>query len=111
MTYLCLHFTRNHEELKSNTSYPEDSIHRIEDYLKILEDIERVIIEYLVKISKKARILELKMKKYEDYCSDILYAVSLKEDTAYLCLHFIKDHEGIKSNTPYPGELYTPYSI
>ncbi|GJV69237.1 hypothetical protein Tco_1484746 [Tanacetum coccineum] len=39
MAYLCLHFTRNHEELKSNTPYPEDSIRRIEDYLKILEDI------------------------------------------------------------------------
>ncbi|GJT05327.1 hypothetical protein Tco_0839789 [Tanacetum coccineum] len=39
--YLCLHFTRNHEELKSNTPYLEDSIRRIEDYLKILEDIER----------------------------------------------------------------------
>ncbi|GKB35287.1 hypothetical protein Tco_0880229, partial [Tanacetum coccineum] len=41
MAYLCLHCTRNHEELKSNTSYPEDSIRCIEDYLKILEDIER----------------------------------------------------------------------
>ncbi|GJT97338.1 hypothetical protein Tco_1092856 [Tanacetum coccineum] len=40
-TYLCMHFIRNHEELKSNTPYPEDSICRIEDYLKILEDIER----------------------------------------------------------------------
>ncbi|GJV56747.1 hypothetical protein Tco_1457752 [Tanacetum coccineum] len=24
------------------------------------------------------------------------------EDTAYLCLHFTKDHEGNKNNTPYP---------
>ncbi|GJU49070.1 hypothetical protein Tco_1218625 [Tanacetum coccineum] len=39
--YLCLHFTRYHKELKSNTLYPEDPIHRIEDHLKILEDIER----------------------------------------------------------------------
>ncbi|GKA99049.1 hypothetical protein Tco_0826986, partial [Tanacetum coccineum] len=39
--YQCLHFTRNHEELKSNMSYPEDSIRRIKDYLKILKDIER----------------------------------------------------------------------
>ncbi|GJT09423.1 DNA-directed DNA polymerase [Tanacetum coccineum] len=37
-----------------------------------------------------------------DYCSDIQYAVSIKEDTAYLCLHFTKDHEGNKINTPYP---------
>ncbi|GJS41519.1 hypothetical protein Tco_0566562 [Tanacetum coccineum] len=40
-SYLCLHFTRNHEELKSDTPYPEDSICRIEDYLKILKDIKR----------------------------------------------------------------------
>ncbi|GKA81895.1 hypothetical protein Tco_0788643 [Tanacetum coccineum] len=39
--YLCLHFTRNHKELKNYTPYPEDSIRRIEDYLKILEDIKR----------------------------------------------------------------------
>ncbi|GJU51720.1 retrovirus-related pol polyprotein from transposon TNT 1-94 [Tanacetum coccineum] len=26
----------------------------------------------------------------------------MKEDTAYLCLHFTKDHEGNKINTPYP---------
>nr|GEV23607.1 cytochrome P450 [Tanacetum cinerariifolium] len=37
-------------------------------------------------ISKKARILKLKRIYFEDYCSDILYAVSIKEDTAYLCL-------------------------
>ncbi|GKC83417.1 hypothetical protein Tco_1139134 [Tanacetum coccineum] len=40
-TYLCLHFTRNHKEIMSIMPYPEDSIRRIEDYLKILEDIER----------------------------------------------------------------------
>nr|GEW12020.1 hypothetical protein [Tanacetum cinerariifolium] len=41
MAYLCLYFTRNHEDLKSNTLYLEDSIRHIKDYLKILEDIER----------------------------------------------------------------------
>ncbi|GJS17957.1 hypothetical protein Tco_0412429 [Tanacetum coccineum] len=30
---------------------------------------------------------------------------------AYLCLHFTKDHEGNKINTPYPGKTNTPYSI
>ncbi|GJR48387.1 retrovirus-related pol polyprotein from transposon TNT 1-94 [Tanacetum coccineum] len=40
-TYLSMHFTRNQDELKSNTSYPEASICHIEDYLKILEDIKR----------------------------------------------------------------------
>ncbi|GJY91655.1 hypothetical protein Tco_0507437 [Tanacetum coccineum] len=39
------------------------------------------------------------MKKID---SDILYAVSIKEDTVYLCLHFDEDHEGTRSNTPYP---------
>ncbi|GKB59833.1 hypothetical protein Tco_0916019 [Tanacetum coccineum] len=39
------------------------------------------------------------MKKTD---SDIQYAVSIKEDMAYLCLHFTKDHEGNKINTPYP---------
>ncbi|GJY25481.1 hypothetical protein Tco_0400207 [Tanacetum coccineum] len=34
--------------------------------------------------------------------SDIQYAVSIKEDTTYMCLHFTKDHEGNKINTPYP---------
>ncbi|GJS11418.1 hypothetical protein Tco_0368214 [Tanacetum coccineum] len=40
-----------------------------------------VIIEYLV------NILELKRRYFEDYYSDNQYAVSIKEDTAYPCLH------------------------
>ncbi|GJU29218.1 putative nucleotidyltransferase, ribonuclease H [Tanacetum coccineum] len=59
-----------------------------------------IIMEYLVKISKMTRILELKRRHFEDYYSDIQYAVSIKEDTTYLCLHFTKDHEGFKINTP-----------
>nr|GEU63463.1 hypothetical protein [Tanacetum cinerariifolium] len=58
--------------------------------------------EYLVKISKKARILELQKETFEEYCSDILYAVSIKEDTAYRCLHFTKDHKRMMINTSYP---------
>ncbi|GJS99649.1 hypothetical protein Tco_0820819 [Tanacetum coccineum] len=37
--YMYLHFTRNHEELKSNTPYLEDSIRRIQD--QVLKDSER----------------------------------------------------------------------
>ncbi|GJV85951.1 hypothetical protein Tco_1525849, partial [Tanacetum coccineum] len=59
------------------------------------------IMEYLVKVSKKARILELKRRNMKKTDSDIQYAVSIKEDTAYLCLHFTKDHEGNKINTPH----------
>ncbi|GJW53637.1 hypothetical protein Tco_0097722 [Tanacetum coccineum] len=44
----------------------------------------------------------LKRRNMKKYASDIHYAVSIKEDTAYLCLHFTKDHEGNKINTPYP---------
>ncbi|GKC22585.1 hypothetical protein Tco_1024735 [Tanacetum coccineum] len=36
---------------------------------------------------QKARILELKRRYFEDYYSDYQYAVSIKEDTAYPCLH------------------------
>ncbi|GJS33177.1 hypothetical protein Tco_0531559 [Tanacetum coccineum] len=50
----------------------------------------------------QARILELKRRNMKKTDSDIQYAVSIKEDTAYLCLHFTKDHEGNKINTPYP---------
>ncbi|GJX79257.1 hypothetical protein Tco_0327406 [Tanacetum coccineum] len=43
----------------------------------------RVLGEY----KKKACILELKRRYFEDYYSDNQYAVSIKEDTAYPCLH------------------------
>ncbi|GJX88410.1 hypothetical protein Tco_0340424, partial [Tanacetum coccineum] len=69
-----------------------------------------VIMEYLVKIRKKARILELKRKHLKITDSGIQYAVSIKEDTTYLCLHFTKDHKGTRPNTPYPEKTNTPYS-
>ncbi|GKC27794.1 zinc finger, CCHC-type containing protein [Tanacetum coccineum] len=45
-----------------------------------------IITEYLVNISKR-RILELKRRYFEDYYSEDQYAVSIKEDTVYPCLH------------------------
>nr|GEW92234.1 hypothetical protein [Tanacetum cinerariifolium] len=69
-----------------------------------------LIMEYLVKISKKARILELKQRNMKNTDSDIQYAVSNKEDTAYLCLHFTKDHEGNTINTPYPSPDFDLFS-
>nr|GEV46214.1 ribonuclease H-like domain-containing protein [Tanacetum cinerariifolium] len=68
-----------------------------------------VIMEYLVKISKKARILELKRRYFEEYYSDNQYAVSIKEDMTYLCLHFTKEHEGNNLNMSYPEKTNTPY--
>ncbi|GJQ94913.1 hypothetical protein Tco_0006052 [Tanacetum coccineum] len=38
------------------------------------------------------------------YCSEDQYAVSIKEDTAYLCLHSPKTTKETRSNTPYPGK-------
>nr|GEZ52498.1 hypothetical protein [Tanacetum cinerariifolium] len=43
------------------------------------------IIEKRVKVNQKARNLELKQRTYEEYCYDILYVISIKEDTAYPC--------------------------
>ncbi|GKA03801.1 hypothetical protein Tco_0676582 [Tanacetum coccineum] len=59
--YLCLDFTRNQEELKSNTPYPEDSIRCIEDYLKIPEDIESG------PYSKKPSIRRIDLNQYVVY--------------------------------------------
>ncbi|GJZ90826.1 hypothetical protein Tco_0662753 [Tanacetum coccineum] len=48
----------------------------------------------------KGSILELKRRYFEDYFFDIQYALSIKEDTAYLCLHSPKTME-TRSNMPY----------
>ncbi|GJW43375.1 receptor protein kinase TMK1-like protein [Tanacetum coccineum] len=66
--------------------------------------------ECMVKISKRARILELKRRYFEDYCSDNQYSISIKERTA-IWLYFTKDHER-KQDTQYayPGMTNTPYS-
>ncbi|GJW50396.1 hypothetical protein Tco_0091747, partial [Tanacetum coccineum] len=47
-----------------------------------------VIIEQRVKVNQKARILELKRRNHKIYCFGNLYAVSIKEDTAYPCPNF-----------------------
>ncbi|GJV22354.1 RNA-directed DNA polymerase, eukaryota, reverse transcriptase zinc-binding domain protein [Tanacetum coccineum] len=73
-------------------------------YLKIA-----IIMEYLVKVSKKARILELKRRNMKITDSDIQYVVSIKEDMVYPCLKLTKDHKGNKINMMYPEEGYTPY--
>nr|GEY61413.1 hypothetical protein [Tanacetum cinerariifolium] len=58
-----------------------------------------VIIEYLVNIHSFWCLNE-DILKIND--SDYQYVVSIKEDTAYSCLHFTRNHEDIKANTPYP---------
>ncbi|GJY58962.1 hypothetical protein Tco_0458854 [Tanacetum coccineum] len=45
----------------------------------------QIIIKQRVKVNQKAHILELKRRNHKDYCSDNPYAVSIKEDTVYMC--------------------------
>ncbi|GJT51279.1 zinc finger, CCHC-type containing protein [Tanacetum coccineum] len=71
---------------------------QVKVFVPTIEEGE-VIMKYLVKISKNARILELKQRNMKKTVFDIQYAVSIKEDTAYPCPRFTKDHEGIISNT------------
>ncbi|GJZ68531.1 hypothetical protein Tco_0631771 [Tanacetum coccineum] len=70
-----------------------------------------IIMEYLVKIRKKARIMELKRRHLKIADFDILYAVSILEDMAYLCLHFTRNHKDSKTTMSYPRDFYTLYSI
>ncbi|GJW63532.1 hypothetical protein Tco_0115416 [Tanacetum coccineum] len=64
-----------------------------------------LIIEQRVETNQKTRILELKRRNYEEHCSDILYAVSIKEDTVYPCLELHSASTKEKIYTPYPDEV------
>ncbi|GJY71430.1 hypothetical protein Tco_0475133 [Tanacetum coccineum] len=70
---------------------------------------DRVITEYLVNISKRPVFWSLNEDILKINDSDNQYDLSIKEDTAYLCLHSPKDHKGNKLNTPYPEKTNTPY--
>ncbi|GKG04751.1 hypothetical protein Tco_0315138, partial [Tanacetum coccineum] len=67
------------------------------------------IIEYLVNISKRRVFGSLNEDMLKINDSDNQYAISIKEDTVYPCLHSPKDHKGNKLNTPYPEKTNTPY--
>ncbi|GJS20104.1 hypothetical protein Tco_0448736 [Tanacetum coccineum] len=62
------------------------------------------IIDQRVKVNQKARILELKRRNYEEYRSDILYAISIKEDTGYPCLELHSASTKEMIYTSYPDE-------
>ncbi|GJV64990.1 hypothetical protein Tco_1475818 [Tanacetum coccineum] len=68
-----------------------------------------LIMEYLVKLSKRRAFWSLNEDILKIMDSDTQYAVSIKEDTAYPCLHSPKTTKGMKINTPYPDLLNTPY--
>nr|GEV71733.1 hypothetical protein [Tanacetum cinerariifolium] len=95
------------DDLMPTIEKGEVSIRRIPDYgygvlisctvCLVLFKLTVVIMEYLVKTSKRACILELKQRNMKITDPDIKYAISIKEDTTYLCLHFTKDHKGTRS--------------
>ncbi|GKA00774.1 hypothetical protein Tco_0673439 [Tanacetum coccineum] len=59
----------------------------IESRKEYLLEEERVITEYLVNISKRRAFWSLNEDIFKIYYSEYQYAVSIKEDTAYPCLH------------------------
>nr|GEY60411.1 hypothetical protein [Tanacetum cinerariifolium] len=77
--------------IKEDTAYPCPELHSASTKERSI----RLIIEQRVKVNQNAHILELKRTNYEDYCSDIPYDVSIKEDTAYPCpeLHSASTNE------------------
>ncbi|GKD73227.1 hypothetical protein Tco_1331509 [Tanacetum coccineum] len=95
---------RSHPRFKHRTN------ERCNKIPPLLKDLAAKKLAKLVKYQSSgflcviARILELKRRYFEDYCSEDQYAVSIKEDTAYLCLHSPKTTKETRSNTPYPGK-------
>ncbi|GJZ31205.1 hypothetical protein Tco_0576252 [Tanacetum coccineum] len=79
--------TNKNQLKKANTSLAHE-LNECKSTLEESNDIRdrcRIIIEQRVKVNQKARILELKRRNHKDYCSVILYAISIKEDIGYLC--------------------------
>ncbi|GKD81418.1 hypothetical protein Tco_1348257 [Tanacetum coccineum] len=79
----------------------EQEVETMRDRAKIVchEDTEARLQQSeagVIELKQKARILELKRRYFEDYYSDTQYAVSIKEDTAYLCLHSPKTTKDTK---------------
>ncbi|GJZ62645.1 hypothetical protein Tco_0618782 [Tanacetum coccineum] len=59
--------------------------HELNDKSNLIDLMKELIIGERVKVNQKARILELKQRNHEEHCSDNLYVVFIKEDTAYSC--------------------------
>ncbi|GJY85866.1 homeodomain-like protein [Tanacetum coccineum] len=101
MTY---QMARSHPRFKHLTN---EQCNKIPPLLKMSEEDKMNGISHLYKdTTKDSRpIRRIQNLLYAvSKCSDNQYALSIKEDTAYLCLHFTKDHEGNKTNTAYPKE-------
>ncbi|GJX51138.1 retrovirus-related pol polyprotein from transposon TNT 1-94 [Tanacetum coccineum] len=67
------------------------------------EKLKKIIMEYLVNISKRRAFWSLNEEFLEDYYSEDQYAVSIKEDTVYPA-GTARDHKGITINTLYQND-------
>nr|GEW47398.1 hypothetical protein [Tanacetum cinerariifolium] len=97
-----------HELMKDE----DDDISDFEDYLIQKDPLYYVNEEDERSKERRCKLLGIpyvkpptcKMEKFE------VVKYSFEEDTAYLCLHFTKDHKGMMINTPYLEKTNTPYS-
>ncbi|GJR16108.1 putative ribonuclease H-like domain-containing protein [Tanacetum coccineum] len=101
----------------------DGSVKHYKIFSAMLYDFDRQDVLFSLDLSRLATILnrlersiQIGINKWYQsllrnyYYSDKQYAVSIKEDTAYLCLHSPKTTKETRSNTPYPEEGNTPYS-
>ncbi|GKB58402.1 putative nucleotidyltransferase, ribonuclease H, partial [Tanacetum coccineum] len=76
-----------------------------EEACQVYQEIFRIMDEGWM---QKARILELKRRYFKDYYSDNQYVISIKEDTAYPCLHSPKT---TKETSPICGIQERKYAV
>ncbi|GKB01158.1 hypothetical protein Tco_0829202 [Tanacetum coccineum] len=91
-----------------STAHSKIDVYKRKFTLRVGEEklVFKIIMEYLVNISKRRAFWSLNEDILKIYYSDYQYVVPIKEDTAYPCLHLPK---GKKINTPYPEDVNTPY--
>nr|GEW96926.1 retrovirus-related Pol polyprotein from transposon TNT 1-94 [Tanacetum cinerariifolium] len=103
----------------------------LEDKLVLVDDDGEPLkkVNYLQKVMIRLNLLKMKLQIYwhqreldmvQKSCGnnggvakesgENWKSMTDEEDTAYLCLHSPKDHEGNKINTPYPEKTNTSYS-
>ncbi|GKF01582.1 putative reverse transcriptase domain-containing protein, partial [Tanacetum coccineum] len=69
-----------------------------------LMPVELVIMEQLVKLRKRRAFWSLNGDILKNYCSEDQYAVSIKKDMVYPCLHSPKTTKVMNINTSYPED-------
>ncbi|GJU52188.1 hypothetical protein Tco_1225902 [Tanacetum coccineum] len=108
MAYPCLHFTDNHEGLKSNTPLDcglppkqvtvKQPIRRIQDFDELKDHC--LTLKNTLYPHQRYVVYNTLVNEEEPTGFTAIRSIQ-QEDTAYMCLHFTKDHEGTRSNTSY----------